>query len=107
MADDIDNVTATAPLQIIYQEGQLITSAVTLTLVRDTTDDYMFPTKGTKANISITEAGGPLQGDANYTQYGASLFAYYPLPLRCCFWSKGPDGLYSKPQWRRKCSHFH
>ena len=80
MADDIDNVSATAPFQIIYQEGQLITSAVTLTLVRDTTDDYMFPTKGTKANISVTEAGGPLQGDANYTQYGASFLLTIPCP---------------------------
>jgi outer membrane protein insertion porin family len=91
-ADDIDNVLSTAPFQIISQEGQLITSAVTLTLVRDTTDDYMFPTKGTKANISVTQAGGPLQGDASYTQYGASLFAYYPLPLDVVFGAKGRIG---------------
>jgi outer membrane protein insertion porin family len=92
MSDDIDNVSSSAPFQIIEQEGQLITSAVTLTLVRDTTDDYIFPTKGTKANISVTQAGGPLQGDANYTQYGASLFAYYPLPLDVVFGVKGRIG---------------
>jgi outer membrane protein insertion porin family len=92
MSDDIDNVLSSAPFQIIEQEGQLITSAVTLTLVRDTTDDYIFPTKGTKANISVTQAGGPLQGDASYTQYGASLFAYYPLPLDVVFGVKGRIG---------------
>jgi outer membrane protein insertion porin family len=91
-ADDISDVTASAPFQVIEQEGQLITSAVTLSLIRDTTDDYIFPSKGTKANISVTQAGGPLQGDASYTQYAASLFAYYPLPLSVVFGVKSRIG---------------
>jgi outer membrane protein insertion porin family len=91
-ADDISDVSASAPFQIIDQEGQLITSALTLSLMRDTTNDYIFPSKGTKANISVTQAGGPLQGDASYTQYGASLFAYYPLPLDVVFGVKSRIG---------------
>jgi len=91
-ADDISDVSASAPFQVIEQEGQLITSAVTLSLIRDTTNDYIFPSKGTKANISVTQAGGPLQGDASYTQYGASLFAYYPLPLDVVFGVKSRIG---------------
>ena len=91
-ADDISDVSASAPFQIIDQEGQLITSAVTLSLIRDTTNDYIFPSKGTKANISVTHAGGPLQGDANYTQYSASLFAFYPLPLDVVFGVKSRIG---------------
>ena len=91
-ADDISDVLASAPLQVIDQEGQLITSAVTLSLIRDTTDDYIFPSKGTKANISVTHAGGPLQGDASYTQYAASLFAFYPLPLDVVFGVKSRIG---------------
>jgi len=91
-ADDIDNVSALAPIQIIDQEGQTITSAVTLSLNRDSTDDSIFPTRGTKAGISVTEAGGILQGDANYTQYGANLFAYFPLPLDVVFGAKGRIG---------------
>jgi outer membrane protein insertion porin family len=91
-ADDISNVLATAPLEIMAQEGQLITSALTLSLTRDTTNDYIFPSKGTKASISITHAGGPLQGDTNYTQYSTSLFAYYPLPLDVVFGVKGRIG---------------
>jgi outer membrane protein insertion porin family len=91
-ADDISDVLASAPWQVKDQEGQLITSAVTLSLIRDTTDDYMFPSKGTKANISVTQAGGLLQGDASYTQYAASLFAFYPLPLDVVFGVKSRIG---------------
>jgi outer membrane protein insertion porin family len=91
-SDDIADVLSSAPIQIIDQEGQTITSAVTLSLVRDTTNDYIFPSKGTKANISVTQAGGVLQGDASYTQYGASLFTYVPLPLDVVFGAKGRIG---------------
>ena len=91
-SDDISDVSASAPFQIKDQEGQLITSAVTLSLIRDTTNDYIFPSNGTKANISVTHAGGPLQGDANYTQYSASLFAFYPLPLDVVFGVKSRIG---------------
>ena len=96
-SDDISDVSASAPYQIIDQEGQLITSAVTLSLIRDTTNDYIFPSKGTKANISVTHAGGPLQGDANYTQYAASLLCFLSIAPGCCFWSKKPHRLYSRP----------
>jgi outer membrane protein insertion porin family len=93
-ADEISNVSGAAPIQILDQEGQIITSAVTFSLNRDSTDDYIFPTRGTKAGISITEAGagGILGGDANYTQYGANLFAYFPLPLDVVFGAKGRIG---------------
>ena len=91
-ADDIDNVSDLAPIQIIDQEGQTITSAVTLSLNRDSTDDYIFPSRGTKAGISVTQAGGILQGDASYTQYGANLFAYFPLPLDVVFGAKSRIG---------------
>ena len=91
-ADDINNVSDLAPIQIIDQEGQTITSAVTLALNRDSTDDYIFPSRGTKAGISVTQAGGILQGDASYTQYGANFFAYFPLPLDVVFGAKSRIG---------------
>ena len=65
---------------------------MTLSLNRDSTDDYIFPSRGTKAGISVTEAGGILQGDANFTQYGANLFTYFPLPLDVVFAAKGRIG---------------
>ena len=91
-ADDIENVSYLAPIQILDQEGQTITSAVTLSLNRDSTDDYIFPSRGIKAGISVTEAGGILQGDANFTQYGANLSTYFPLPLDVVFAAKGRIG---------------
>jgi outer membrane protein insertion porin family len=90
--DDIGDVLPTASPIIIAQAGKLITSSATLSLIRDTTNDYIFPSKGTKANISVTHAGGPLQGDTNYTQYSTSLYAYYPLPLDVVFGVKGRIG---------------
>jgi len=91
-SDDISEVLSTAPWQIKLQEGQTITSALTLSMMRDTTNDYIFPSKGTKASISVTQAGGPLQGDTNYTKYGASLFAYFPLLFDVVFAAKGRIG---------------
>ncbi len=90
--DDIRDISKAASDYIQDQEGETSTSAVTLSLIRDTTDDYMFPSKGTKANLSVTNAGGPLGGDAYYTQYGASLFNYFPLPLDVVFAAKGRIG---------------
>jgi outer membrane protein insertion porin family len=90
--DDISDVSSLASTSVKEQEGVTITSAATLTFARDTTDDYIFPSMGTKANVSVTYAGGLLQGDAKYTQYNGSLFAYYPLPLGVVFSAKGRIG---------------
>jgi outer membrane protein insertion porin family len=90
--DDINNISSLASAYVKAQEGNTASSAVTLSVIRDTTDDYIFPSKGTKTNFSVTHAGGILQGDANYTQYGASLYTYFPLPLDVVFAAKGRIG---------------
>lgn len=90
--DDIKDVLPTADWRILDQAGETISSNLTFSLSRDTTDDYIFPSKGTKANVSVTHSGGILGGDTNYTQYGASLFAYQPLPLGVVFSAKGRIG---------------
>jgi outer membrane protein insertion porin family len=103
--DDIDDVNiATAPWYIIgyagpdrtpppvNPPGQTITSSITLGLGRDTTDDNMFPTKGTRSNVFIEQAGGILGGNAFYTKYGASVNYYYPLPLDMVFGARGRIG---------------
>lgn len=91
-ADNIGDVLPTAPSKVREQEGQTITSAVTLSLVRDTTNDYIFPSKGTKTSVSVTQAGGIFKGDTSYTQYGASAGVYYSLPLDVVFGVKGRVG---------------
>jgi outer membrane protein insertion porin family len=91
-SDDIQDVTSTASVQIQEQAGKTIASAVTLSLIRDTTDDYIFPSRGMKAIAAITQSGGPLQGDTNYTQYSGTLYGYIPLPLGVVFSAKGRMG---------------
>lgn len=91
-SDDIQNVLTTASTQIQEQAGKTIASAVTLSLIRDTTDDYIFPSRGIKAIAAVTQSGGPLQGDTNYTQYSGTLYSYIPLPLSVVFSAKGRIG---------------
>jgi outer membrane protein insertion porin family len=79
-ANDIQDINlATAPWYIIAEGGRTINSAVTIGLGRDTTDDNIFPTKGARANISVTEAGGPFGGDTNFTKYAVSTSIFYSL----------------------------
>jgi outer membrane protein insertion porin family len=41
----------------------------------------MFPSTGSRNSIAVTYAGGVLQGDAQWTRYGATSFWFFPLPL--------------------------
>jgi len=91
--NDIEDVIlTTAPQNIIDQTGERIESAATLSLVRDTTDDIMFPTKGTKTSISIKYAGPPLGGDVKLIKYSAGAYVYYPLFWDMVFGAKGRIG---------------
>ena len=87
---DINYDTATS--YVMDQAGQRIASAVILSLGRDTTDDNMFPTKGTKASISVQYDGAPLGGDTKFIKYAAGATAYYPLFWDMVFGAKGRIG---------------
>jgi outer membrane protein assembly factor BamA len=53
------------PLDVLKEDGHpKITSAVTLSLVKDTRDEYNFPTKGERISLSEEIAG--LGGDLKY-----------------------------------------
>jgi outer membrane protein insertion porin family len=91
--NNIENINYdTATSYIVDQAGQRIASSVTLSLGRDTTDDNMFPTKGTKTSISVQHAGTPLGGDTKFTKYSAGATAYYPLFWDMVFGAKGRIG---------------
>jgi outer membrane protein insertion porin family len=77
---------------VVNPPGQFITSAVTVGLGRDTSDDLIFPTKGTKANIFVEQAGGPLGADVYFTKYGGNVAYFYSLPLDMVFAAKGRIG---------------
>ena len=74
---------------IVNPPGKTTTSAVTLGLGLNTTDDMMFPSKGIKTNIFVQQAGGYLGGDNNFTKSGLSAAKFYSLPLDMVFAAKG------------------
>jgi len=91
--DDIQDINySTAPWYIKAQAGESTTSAVTVGLGMDTTDDYMFPSKGIKTNAFVQEAGGFLAGDNDFTKLGFNIAGYYPLPLKMVFGARGRIG---------------
>ena len=90
---DVKNINYyTATDYVIAQEGQRTASAVTLSLGRNTTDDNMFPTKGTNTSISVQHVGPPLGGDVKFTKYSAGATVYYPLFWDMVFATKGRIG---------------
>ena len=91
--DDIRDVNqATASEYIKLQEGERITSSVTVSLLRDTTDDNMFPSKGVKASLSVQQAGGILGGNSHFTKYMAGASFYHPVFWDLVFCAKGRIG---------------
>ena len=45
----------------------------------------MFPSQGSRNSIAVTYAGGFLQGDSQFTRYGATSFWFFPLPWDTVF----------------------
>jgi len=77
---------------IRQEQGQRVTSSVTVTLSRDTTNDMMFPSKGSKASVSVQHAGIPFGGNTEFTRYGGSAAWYYALYGEVVFGVKGRIG---------------
>jgi len=69
-----------------------LTSAVDLSLVRDTRDKLFSPTSGSRNSISVEYAGGPLGGDAQFTKVEGSSSWYFPLVWSTVFHVKGAAG---------------
>jgi len=94
--NDVRNVKVGASTWIKEQEGEVTESSLTGTLSRDTTDDYMFPTRGSKNRISTEYSGGLLQGDTDFTKYTGSSTWFFPLPLDTVFGIRGRAGFMHK-----------
>lgn len=90
--NDITNVDENASRWIKEQEGKITSSGITGTLSRNTTDSFMFPSKGSKNVISIEHTGGILQGDTSFTKYTGRSTWFFPLPLDNVFAMKGLAG---------------
>jgi outer membrane protein insertion porin family len=75
----VSNVKDTASTYIKDQQGELTTNSLRLTLVRDTRDNFMFPTRGNRTSVSGEYAGGALGGDNSFTKYELEHSTYVPL----------------------------
>lgn len=63
----VGSVTASAPLDVKAEDGNpKVISSVTLSAIRDTRDEYNFPTKGSRISLSEEIAGTGLGGDVKY-----------------------------------------
>ncbi len=90
--DNVGDISETASTYIIKQKGQITTSSLTITLTSDTTDDNIFPSKGSKSSFSTEYTGGFLQGDAAFVKYQLTSAWFYPLPLDTVFGVRGRAG---------------
>ena len=90
--DSVDDVLPTASFFTKKQAGETTSSGLTFTLTRDSTDDAMFPTTGSKNTASVEYTGGPLQGDVSYTRTGIGSTWFFPLPLDTVIGLRGRMG---------------
>jgi outer membrane protein insertion porin family len=63
---DIFDVDPIASSAIRAEEGETLTSKIGLSLLRDTRDNLLFPTTGSRYEVINQFAGGPFGGDAEY-----------------------------------------
>ena len=90
--NDVKNIQSNASRYVWDQAGKTTTSTASVSLIRDTTDDFMFPSKGSKNSASIDYSGGILMGDAAFNRYGISSSWFFPLPLDTVFAIRGRAG---------------
>jgi outer membrane protein insertion porin family len=90
--EKVYNISTAASSYIKKQEGELTTSSTTITLSRDTTDDYIFPSIGSRSSASMEYAGGFLQGGADFTKYNISAAKFFSLPFDNVFGIRGRAG---------------
>ncbi len=78
---------------IIQESAKIpITSAMQVTLARDTRNKAFGATEGSKHVVSTKYAGGPFGGDAQFTKVEASTSWYFPLIWKTTFHFKGAAG---------------
>jgi len=91
--DNIQDVNEdTASFYIKNQAGERTSSAITLSLGYDSTNDSMFPSKGFKAGAFVQHAGMPLGGNSKFTKYGGNIAGYYSLFWDVVFGAKARIG---------------
>jgi len=62
-----------------FSKGTQQTRSLTFSIVRDTTDRRIDPSRGSVASGSVEYAGGPLGGDLDFVKYFLNGKIYYPV----------------------------
>ncbi len=89
---DLTDISENASEVITMSKDIHLTSAVDLSLVRDTRDKLFSPTSGSRNSVSVEYAGGPLGGDAEFTKLEGSSSWYFPMVWSTVFHVKGAAG---------------
>ncbi|MGB3225490.1 MAG: outer membrane protein assembly factor BamA [Desulforhopalus sp.] len=89
---DLTEVSENASFIIKESVDLNITSAVKLSLVRDTRNRLYGASEGSRNVVSIQYGGGPLGGDAQFTKIEGSSGWYFPMPFKTVFHIKGAAG---------------
>ncbi len=90
--DDISDVESNVSQYIKDQTGETMSSGVTLSLSRNTTDDRMFPSRGSSNSVSTEVVGTIFQGDVSFAKYIADSRWFFPMPLDTVFGIHGKIG---------------
>ncbi len=78
----VKNLTVFAPSSIqemAQDDGSWLTSSILTSLVYDTRDNVITPSRGIKSSLSVEYAGGPLGGDVGFVKYTGEAGWYHPL----------------------------
>jgi outer membrane protein insertion porin family len=89
---DLTDVSDNASSIIKKSVDLHITSAVKLSLVRDTRNRLYGASEGSRNVVSVEYGGGPLGGDAQFTKVEGSSGWYFPMPFKTVFYLKGSAG---------------
>jgi len=92
VSNDVTDILDTASQLIKDQAGKTTSSQASVVLSRDTTDDPMFPSKGSKNTVSVAFTGGPLLGDEQFIRYGLVSAWFFSMPLDTVFAVRGQGG---------------
>lgn len=76
---EISNVSSDATDAIKEEEGEFVTSSLTVGLIRDTRNNVFIPTRGFLGSISTEYAGGFLGGDRNFTKNTGDVAWFFPV----------------------------
>lgn len=74
---EIYNVSEKAPKIIQDQKGKSVTSSITPSLVRDSRDNYLDPSRGSRNSVYVTYAG--IGGTNNFVKSGVDSAWYFPI----------------------------